>query len=455
MATVSRENIGLLHDKLVVKVAKEDYYPAFDKKLKEYSKNANIPGFRKGMVPAGMIKKMYGGSIFTDEVVKTVEKELNHYLNTEKPDIFGQPLPLQNDLQGLDINNPLDYEFTFEMGLKPPVTLPNLPEAPLTINKVLVTDAMVEEEISRMQIKGGNMTEPEQIDNEENVLNVIFKESDKEGNIIEGGINKDNSVILKYFSPKLQEQLMGRKKGDSLVFQLGESFEADKLPMMLKDLGFEEGDKEALKKYFVLSIEKVGLIEKRALDETFFKEIVPGKEIKTIEELRDSLRAEIQEYWNSQSNNQLHDQIYHYLLEHTNIEFPADFLKRWLQTGGEKPKTPDEAETEYPVFSNQLKWTLISDKIVKDHNLEVTNEELRTSMKGEIMRYFGSTNLGEDMSWLESYVDRMMKEEKQVDASYRRLITDKLFNWAQTQTQPKEKVVTTDELTGMMHNHQH
>ena len=88
MATVTRENIGLLHDKLVVKVSKEDYYPAFDKKLKEYSKTANIPGFRKGMVPAGMIKKMYGSSIFTDEVVKTVEKELYNYLNTEKPEIF-------------------------------------------------------------------------------------------------------------------------------------------------------------------------------------------------------------------------------------------------------------------------------------------------------------------------------------------------------------------------------
>src|SRR5882757_1495547 len=106
MATVLRENIGLLHDKLTVKVSKDDYFPAFDKKLKEYSKNANINGFIKGMFPAYMIKKMYGCSIFTDEIIKTVEKELYNYLNTEKPEIFAQPLPLTSDVAQMDINNP-------------------------------------------------------------------------------------------------------------------------------------------------------------------------------------------------------------------------------------------------------------------------------------------------------------------------------------------------------------
>ena len=103
MATVTRENIGLLHDKLTVKLNKEDYLPSFEKKLKEYSKTANIPGFRKGMVPVGMVKKMYGSSIFTDEILKSVEKELYTWLNTEKPEVFGQPLPLQNDMRGMDM----------------------------------------------------------------------------------------------------------------------------------------------------------------------------------------------------------------------------------------------------------------------------------------------------------------------------------------------------------------
>ncbi len=455
MPTVERENIGLLTDKLIVKIKKEDYLPSFEKKLKEYSKTANIPGFRKGMVPAGMIKKMYGAGIFNDEILKTVEKQLYTYLNEEKPDIFAQPLPLETDMSKMDINNPSDYDFGFEIGLKPAFEIPDISKAKLTLHKVEVTDAMVQDEINRMQIKAGKMTEPEVIDNEENVLNVLFTESDKDGNAIEGGISKENSVLLKYFTPKMQKQLMGKKAGEYFVFQLNKTFEGDKLEMMLQDLGFEKDDKEAAAKYFKLDVVKIGLVEKREMNEAFFNEVYPGKNIKTEEELKQALKEEIEKYWESQSRNQLHDQLYHLLLDDTKMEFPESFLKRWLQNGGEKPKTAEEAEHEFPGFSNQLKWTLISDKLMKQNNIDVTEAELKESMKAEVMRYFGQMNMGEDMSWLDSYIDRMMKDEKQVDATYRRLITEKLFTWMESQTKPKEKKVTAEELTAMQHNHHH
>lgn len=454
MATVVRENIGLLHDKLIVKVSKDDYFPSFDKKLKEYSKNANIPGFRKGMVPAGMIKKMYGGSIFTDEVIKTVEKELYNYLNAEKPEIFAQPLPLTNDVAKMDINNPADYEFGFEMGLKPDYSLAEISKAKITLHKVKATDAMVEEEINRMQIKGGKMTEPETVNNEENVLNVLFKESDKEGNAVEG-VTKENSVILKYLTATTQKKFMGKKVGEVVTVQLSKAFDEDKLAMIVQDLGFEKDDAAAAKKYFNLEIVKIGLVEKRELNEDFFKEIYPAKDIKNEDELKIAIKEEIQQYWDAQSRNQMQDQLYHYLIDETKMEFPADFLKRWLQTGGEKPKTSEEAEAEFPGFINQLKWTLISDKLIQENKLQVTNEELRDSMKAEIMKYFGAMSMGDDTSWIESYIDRMMKDEKQVDSSYRRLITDKLFSWIETQAKSKEKEVTGEELNGMMHNHHH
>ncbi len=454
MATVVRENIGLLHDKLIVKVSKDDYFPSFDKKLKEYSKNANIPGFRKGMVPAGMIKKMYGGSIFTDEVIKTVEKELYNYLNAEKPEIFAQPLPLTNDVAKMDINNPADYEFGFEMGLKPDYSLAEISKAKITLHKVKATDAMVEEEINRMQIKGGKMTEPETVNNEENVLNVLFKESDKEGNAVEG-VTKENSVILKYLTAATQKKFMGKKVGEVVTVQLSKAFDEDKLAMIVQDLGFEKDDAAAAKKYFNLEIVKIGLVEKRELNEDFLKEIYPAKDIKNEDELKIAIKEEIQQYWDAQSRNQMQDQLYHYLIDETKMEFPADFLKRWLQTGGEKPKTAEEAEAEFPGFINQLKWTLISDKLIQENKLQVTNEELRDSMKAEIMKYFGAMSMGDDTSWIESYIDRMMKDEKQVDSSYRRLITDKLFNWIETQAKSKEKEVTGEELNGMMHNHHH
>lgn len=455
MATVARENIGLLNDKLTVKISKEDYLPSFEKKLKEYSKTANIPGFRKGMVPAGMIKKMYGAGIFSDEILRGVEKELYNYLNTEKPEIFAQPLPLETDMSKIDFNNPSDYEFAFEIGLKPAFEMADLSKTKLTRYKVTVTEAMVNEELSRMQIKAGKMTEPETVDNEENVLNILFTEADESGIATEAGIEKENSVLLKYFIPSMQKQLMGKKAGDSFIFQLGQTFEGDKLEMMLQDLGFEKNDAEAAKKFFKLEIVKIGLVEKREMNEEFFNEVYPGKDIKTEEELRTKLTEEIQQYWDAQSRNQLHDQLYHYMLDETKMEFPETFLKRWLQTGGEQQKTAEQAETEFPAFSSQLKWTLISDRIITENKLEVSNEELREHMKTEVMRYFGQMNMDQDMSWLESYMDRMMKDEKQVDATYRRLITEKLFGNVEGQVKATEKNITGEELTAMQHNHQH
>ena len=455
MATIIRESIGVLHDKLIVKVDKEDYFPSFDKKLKDYSKTANIPGFRKGMVPAGMIKKMYGSSIFTDEVLKSVEKELYSYLNKEKPEIFGQPLPLNSDLSNMDINAPASYDFEFEMGLKPDYAIADLSKAPAVLNKVAATDAMVDEEINRMQVKGGKMTEPETIGNEENVINLMFNESDADGNQTEGGISKENSVILKYFTSAVQKQLQGKKVGDSITVQLSKAFDADKLAMMQEDLGLDATDAESANKYFKLEIVKIGLVEKRELEEGFFKEIYPGRDIATEEELRKTIKEEIQQYWDGQSHTQLQDQLYHYLIDETKMEFPAEFLKRWLQTGGEKPKTAEEAEKEYPTFSGQLKWTLISDKLIKENKLDVSNDELREYMKAEVMRYFGNMNVGDDTGWIESYIDRMMKDEKQVESSYHRLATNKLFGWMETQVKPKEKEVTAEELTAMQHNHHH
>src|SRR6201992_806589 len=137
MATVTRENIGLLTDKITVNVSKGDYLPTFEKTLKQYGKQANIPGFRKGMVPAGLIKKMYGNSVFTEEVLKTVEKELTTYMSSEKLEIFAQPLPLpETEPRQIDTTHPADSSFAFEIGLKPALTLADLGSANLPRLKV-------------------------------------------------------------------------------------------------------------------------------------------------------------------------------------------------------------------------------------------------------------------------------------------------------------------------------
>ena len=454
MASVTKENLGNLHDKLTVKVSTEDYLPSFEKAIKDYSKKANIPGFRKGMVPAGMIKKMHGASIFYDEVIKSVEKELKNYLVNEKPEIFAQPLPMENDLRELDMNHPAEYDFPFEIGLKPEISLDALSAAKPVFYKVKTTPEMINEEVEKLVTKNGDLKDVEVVSSPENVLNVLFEECDAEGNVAEGGISKDDSILLKYFSEDYQQKLQDKKVNDSLVLQLKDAFPEKEREWILSDLGLDKEDASALEKFFKMSITKIGLVEKKELNEEFFNQVFPGKDLKTEEDFRKTLEEEIQKQWDAAAHNQLQDQLYHILIE-TPIEFPVSFLKRWLEIGNEKQKTLEEVEAEYPKFENQLKWTLISDKIINDNHLEVSEEELRNNMQKEIMGYFGQMNLGEDTSWLESYIDRMMKDEKQVDASYRRLITEKLFNWLETQVTPEEKEISSEEFLKMQEHHHH
>lgn len=451
MATVSRENIGLLNDKISIKLEKTDYLSSFEKKLKDYSKTANIPGFRKGMVPTGMIKKMYGPSIFADEVMRAANQELIKYLEENRPDIFAQPLPIYDKQMDLDIDKPGDYEFNFEIGLKPEFSIPEIESADLTLFKVEATDEMVDEEIKRMVVKGGEMTEPENISNDEDVINFSLSESDENGNLIEGGSHKENSVTLKDFNSDFKKQLEGKVKGDKITVQLKSAFNGELLKSISKDLNSDDSSN----KYFVLEILKIGRVEKRELNEAFFEEVIPGKSIKTEEDFRIAIKEEIQNYWNSQARNQVQDQVYHFLLDNTQMEFPQDFLKKWLQNGGEKEKSAEEIEREFPTFINQLKWTLISDKLIKDNKLEVKEADIRDSMRNQVLQYFGTMNIGEDMSWLDNYLDKMMKDENQVDEVYRRVSTEKLFSFLDSKVKTKEKIVSQEEFNSKLHHHHH
>jgi FKBP-type peptidyl-prolyl cis-trans isomerase (trigger factor) len=365
MATISRENIGVLNDRITVKVNKEDYLSSFEKTLKSYSKTANIPGFRKGMVPTGIIRKMHGQAVFTDEVLRSVERELTRYMDDEKLDIFAQPLPVpENDPSTLDVNNPTEYSFGFEVGLKPEFSLPDVTAIKVPLYKVQVTDEMVNQQVERMQKGYG-------------------KKKDAEG-----GDEDDN-------------------------------------------------------------------IEKAEINEDLFKAAYPGKEIKTEEEFRAEIKKDIEAYWEGQAQSHLQHEIYHKLLDNSAIAFPESFLKKWLETGTETQKSPEDVEKEYPSFINQLKWTLITDKIRKDQNIEIKADDVREFAKKQLFGYMGMQMLGDEQPWVEEYVNRMMQDRKFIDDSYNRLMTEKVFAWAESQVQQEEKAVSEEEFGKELQEHEH
>lgn len=453
MATVSRENIGLLNDKLTVNLSKDDYLPAFEQSLKKYAKTANLPGFRKGMVPPGMIKKMQGNNVFADEVLRTAENELNKYMQEEKPAIIGQPLPLNIDARQLDMNNPSDYAFAFEIGLKPAIDI-DIKNITVSRHKVDITESMIDEEVERLKTRYGKMTDPEEVTSEDNVLNVTFAETDADRNEIEGGINKGNSLLVKYFAPDFRSALMGKKKDDTVVLQLNNAFDEKEREWIAGDLGLVKEDTASLDKYFKMTVTKVGLVEKPEMNEEFFSQAFPGKDITNEEDFRKAVKEILEQQYEAQTQNQLHDQIYHQLVDGVTVEFPADFLKRWMQKGQEKPVTAEEAEKEYPSFANSLKWTLITTQLTDQFEVAVSPEEIKDFAKQQIMGYMGSQST-EEAPWLDSYAESMLKDKKFIENTYYQLQTTKLFNALEQQVNVIEDLVTPEELAAMPHPHSH
>jgi trigger factor len=335
MAVVTQENIGLYHEKISISLSKEDYMPSVDKAIKQYSKNASIPGFRKGMVPQGLIRKMYGQSVFADEVMRVAGTKLEEHLIENKAEIFARPLPVASqDKLEFDINTPKDFVFEFEIGTKPVFNIPIIEQKQtVDLYKVIVTHEMLDQEVDNMLYKAGEMTDPEEVTEEDNVLNVTFTNASQEGESTEEP--KDNSLLVKYFTPEMQAKLMGAKSGDQFEIILKSAFNDKVLPAIMKDLGLNPQDENQQAQPYQMNITKVGLVKKAPLTQETFDKIFPGRGLEDEQSFRDAVTAEIQKYWDDQAKIRLHNELFERLVHETPIELPVPFLKRWLSVGGE------------------------------------------------------------------------------------------------------------------------
>ncbi|HEV7782864.1 MAG TPA: trigger factor, partial [Chitinophagaceae bacterium] len=177
-------------------------------------------------------------------------------------------------------------------------------------------------------------------------------------------------------------------------------------------------------------------------------------------DLRNKIKEEIENHWKGQANNQIHDQVFHQLVDNAEITFPEGFLKKWVKTQGDQekdkePKTDEQVEKEFPAFLNQLKWTLISDKIVQDNGIQVSPDEIRAFAKQQLFSYMGGAHLSDDQPWVTDYVEKMMKDRKYVEDAYNRIQTQKIFEWAAGQVRPTDKKISAEEFTKMVEEHQH
>lgn len=479
MATITRENIAPLNDKLIVTLKKDDYLPAVEKSIKNYAKTASIQGFRKGMVPAGLIRKMYGPGIFQDEILKTVDNELNKYIAEEKLAILAQPISLeQKDLE-LNIQDPKDYNFEFEIGLQPEVSI-DPKSIQVTRYQIEITDQIQEEELQRLRQRYGTYSNPETIEDENTVISAQIAidgqpapaeaADEAKAEAQESGEQAaeqelqtatevkpaDTAITLNEIAKGQQKEFKGKKVGDTVSVQLDKAFKGDILERVLGDLKLDKADKENGKKTANLTITKIGLQTPAPLDEKIFNEVYPGRDIKTEEEFKAAIKADIEKYYAQQASGQIHDQIYHHLTDHVQLDMPVPFLKRWMKISSEGKKTDEEIDKDVVDFQKQLQWALISSKLSSDNQIKVEEEELKDFARHQLMGYLGGQmDLQGNEGWIEEYVNKMMNDKKFIEDAHGQVRIGKLFEALETQVTAKDQPIAEKEFTEMVQKHQH
>ncbi|MBS1645163.1 MAG: trigger factor [Bacteroidetes bacterium] len=453
MATITRENIALHTEKILVSLQKEDYQPKFEKALKGYAKHANVPGFRKGHVPAGMVKKMYGQALFQEEVLNQASAAISEYLQNEKLAILGQPLIMpEASARVLEMNGTANLDFAFEIGLKPDFEVTALNGSQnLTQYNIQISDEMLQEEVARVAKRLGKVEELDVLSHPEHMIYAEYYPCDADGNMLEGMDSIKETSELKSLPVKLQEMVMGKKADDSLVINPTEICTDEERVNFAKTI-VKVADVSNLADYYLLKIIKISAIIPREMDITFFGEVFPNDDILDEAAFNAKFRTELGKEFEAASTSRMRDEIYELLVHNTPIELPVAFLHRWLAEGQEKPQSMEQVQREFPAFEHQLRWTLISDKLLQEYGITVTREEVLDHMKSRVLSYFGLES-SEDAPWMEGYMEKLEKEEKSMNETYRTMLFERLFDTLKTKFTIVEKDVTEKEFLELANPH--
>ncbi|QXP72728.1 trigger factor [Tenacibaculum sp. AHE15PA] len=415
---ITKQNVDALNAVIKVDIVAEDYQATVTKQLEDYRKKANIPGFRKGQVPMGMVKKQYGKSIMIDEVNKLLQQSLNKYLAEEKLDILGNPLPRVEDNFNWDAEK---FSFEFELGLAPEFDVNLKPKNKVTQYNIIATDELLTKEIENIQTRYGKISPIDAATEEANITGTFVNEAEE--------INKKSTISVKDIKGKTNlKKFVGAKVGDVLELKTKSLFEDEH---KLQDaLGVAHEAVHGLDVAVTFTIEEVTKIEAAELDKELFDKLFADGSVSTVSELKDKIKEDAEKQFQQQADQQLLNAITENLVENTKFELPTEFLQKWLQTAGEKQLTADEAVAEYNKSEKGLRYQLIEGKVMKDNDIKIDYKELVDYAKGFIrsqMAQFG--NMNPEEKELDDIAGRVLQNQEEAQKLQSQLISQKLLGF--------------------------
>ena len=442
---VSLQNIDKVSALLTVKLEKADYQENVDKTLKGLRKQAQIPGFRKGMVPAGLIKKMYGKSVLAEEVNKLLSEKLYSYIKENDLKILGEPLPNEEQDQ-IDFENTEGFEFLFDIALAPELKANISKDVKVVYHKIDVTDEMVDSQVATHTQRTGAYDQVEEY-KDNDMLKGSIAQVNENNNIMRTGIKADDVVLMpSYMKDEAQKELFkDAKVKDNITFNPAKAYEnnAAEISSLLK---IEKSEVEGLDSDFRIQINEITRFVPGELNQELFDQVFGEGNVKSEEEFRARIKEGIVKQFETDSNYRFILDLRDVLIANEgDVQFPDAILKRIMELNN-KEQEADFVEKNYEKSLEELTWHLLKEKLTNENEIKVEEADVlemaRAATRAQFAQY-GMTQVPEDL--LENYVQEMMKNRETVDGLVNRVLETKLAAALKEQVTLEEKVVSIEE----------
>jgi len=439
---VVKKDIDKLNAEITINIKEEDYKENVEAALRRYRKQTNLPGFRKGMVPMGMVKKMVGTNLLVDEINKTLSDNLYKYISENKLDVLGNPLPKQEDADAIDWENQKDFTFRYDIGLAPEVKVEITEKDKFEKYKIKADQKMIDEQITEIAKRYGKMGEVDKSE-EEDMLFGKWEELDGKS-VKEGGISNETVVNIRTVNDKKnQKKFIGKIPGDAVKVKPQDVADGKYVAAWL---GIDEQYVQDQTSEFQYTISKINRMEPAELNQEFFDKIYGKDNVKSKEEIEEKLKAEMEKSFAQNAEQLFEREVQDHLIKKAKLELPDEFMKKWLMTANEKPITKEQIEEEYDQYAMGLKWQLIENKLIKDNKIEVSKDEIVAHTKGLIAQQLSGMggNMMNDKE-MEETANRVLENQDEAKRLYEQLYAEKLRAFYNSTAKIKEKEVSYDD----------
>ena len=419
---------------LKVVVNEADYGQAVESQLREYKRKANIPGFRPGMVPMGIVKKMYGKGVLAEQSYRVASNSVFEYLQNEKIDYVGDVIPSEEQGE-FDFDNGTEFEFMFEIGEAPKIDLTLSAKDKVTYSKIKVDKKMHGEYRSNYLRRYGRLIDVDKVEKDE-ALNVTLDNGDMR--------IEEAYVGLISMTDEERKEWKGKKVGYKTTVNINELYKKPEQRAAI--LSVKEEELESIKPEFELEITKIRRFADPELNEEFFKMAFPAGNVTSEEELDKFIDEEIERELKRECDFMFANQMRKFIIEKAGLQMPEEFLKRWLYVINEGKFSREEIEKDFAAFINMFTWNYLQKHFITEGDIKVTPEEAKAeAMSFAQMQFaqYGMPSAPADM--LEGFAKQIMDNKEQLQKIYEKLFEEKVVEYLRGKIKVTEKAVSAEE----------